>query len=388
MSGGKTPYVQRVVRKDGRIDLYFRKGDWREGPLTHPDGSEALRAEVDAILKRIADQQAARAPRPGTVGAMLRLYNRSAEFLACARSTQASYQRLIDELLDDCGEVTLREVTTAWVREMRDAWAPRGHRAANLRLQVLTNALAPAIADESIERDPFARVPKVRRPHEKGEAHPIWEDLEIAAAIADCLQRIGKEQRLRNPGLARAIALGRYGGFRRGTICTIPLHARTISQHVGTGEDEVRLYWITEKRKVLCDKREDPRLTRLLTETPNRALTIAYNADGQPWQPRQLNQAFDRMIARLAKTGKARANLTIHGLRHSRGVELALAGASDAEIMAQLEHATDRQAKEYRRQAHRRALADQGQDRIDRVVELQASRSRSSPVRTTGERPL
>ena len=71
--------------------------------------------------------------------------------------------------------------------------------------------------------------------------------------------------------------------------------------------------------------------------------------------------------------------LTIHGLRHARGVELAIAGASDAEIMAQLEHATDRAAKIYRRQAERRRLADAGQDRLDNVIELRERRSRAHP---------
>lgn len=56
-------------------------------------------------------------------------------------------------------------------------------------------------------------------------------------------------------------------------------------------------------------------------------------------------------------TLKARDNLDIHGLRHSRGVELALAGASDAETISQLEHATDRITKIYRAQADRRKLA-------------------------------
>jgi hypothetical protein len=78
-------------------------------------------------------------------------------------------------------------------------------------------------------------------------------------------------------GLARAIALARWGGFRRGTVCKVPLNARTTS-HDDDGGTHQRLFWITAKRKVLCDKREDPRLTALLATTPNKALTIAYNA--------------------------------------------------------------------------------------------------------------
>lgn len=383
----KIRYVQRQ-RVGGTVYLYFRKGDYREGPLASPDGSEELRQEVQAVLERLAGVAAAQKPKPGTIAGMLRAYaghiddagNRTgacADFLALARSTQALYRDIVDELEEDCGSELLSAVTRSWVTDMRDAWALRGHRVANLRLQVLKNALEPAMADERIEVDPFSKVKKARTPRGKGEAHPIWEDSEIEAAIEAAITR-------NRPGLARAIALGRYGGFRRGTICAIPLRARIEAFDEDSGE-HTRLNWITEKRLVLCDKREDPRLTDVIKRTPSKALTIAYNADGHPFKERQLNQAVDRFMASLAKAGKVRSAetpkgevycpLTIHGLRHARGVELALSGASDAEIMSQLEHATDRQAKIYRRQADRRKLADAGQRRVDNVVDLRKTRA-------------
>lgn len=384
----KVKYVQRV-RKGGLTHLYFRKGDYREGPLTSPDGSDELKAEVEAILKRLATVEAAQTPKAGTIGPLLTTYTRSADFLSNERSTQAEYQRLVDDIKEDCGDHLLADVTQAWLREMRDAWALRGYRAANLRLQVLKNALAPVIDDETDHRilgNPFAKLKNVKRPASRGEAHPSWTDDEVEAAIGLAIER-GK------PGLARAIALGRWAGFRRGTICAIPLHTR-IKAVDEDGHPESRLFWITEKRKVLCDKREDPRLTNLLARTPSKALTIAYNAKGEPWKPRQLNQAIDRLTTMLAKAGKARAAtdedgevycpLDIHGLRHARGLELAFAGASDAEIMGQLEHASVRAAQIYRRQAQRQALADQGQTRIDNVVKLKAARK----ARTAGERKV
>lgn len=393
----KVRYVQRV-RKGELIHLYFRKGDYREGPLTSPEGSQALKDEVAAILARLVAVEAAQTPKAGTVGGMLRDYTgdapknpgdrpkgASAEFLALARSTQAEYHRLADELQEDCGDQPLAEVTQAWVREMRDAWALRGHRAAAQRLQVLKNALAAAIDDETDHRipgDPFHKLKKVRRPADAGEAHPIWSDAEVTAGIEEAIRR-GRH------GLARALALGRYGGFRRGTICAIPTRARTTGFD-DQGRAHARLYWITEKKKVLCDKREDPRLTAILAETPDRALTIAYNADGNPWKPRQLNQAIDRLMASLAKLGRVRAStaddgevycpLDIHGLRHARGVELAEAGSSDAEIMGQLEHASPRAAQIYRKQAQRRRLADSAQDRVDNVVRLRARRAKKEGV--------
>lgn len=380
----KVKYVQRVKWR-GEIHLYFRKGDYREGPLESPDPPEGheegspLQLEVQDILDRLEGIKVAQKPKEGTVGGLLRRYNRDAGpdgFLALARSTQAEYQRLIDELIEDCGEILLTEVTKAWVRDMRDAWAIRGYKVANDRLSVLANALGPAIEDDRIEIDPFAKLKRAKRPADAGETNPAWTDEEVAAGIGEALRR-------KKPGLARAIALGRWGGFRRGTICNIPRTAR-IEGFNDQGGKERRLYWITEKRQVLCNKREDPRLTDLIAKTPSNAWTLAYNADGGQWKARQLNQAVTRLMTALAKQGKARAALddkgeifcplTIHGLRHARGVEIAEAGGSDAEIMAQLEHATDRQAKIYRRQADRKKLADAGQDRVDNVVKLRERR--------------
>jgi hypothetical protein len=370
-------YVQRTSA-GGVVRLYFRKGDYREGPLSSPDGSDELRQEVQAILGRLAGAEAAQRPKPGTVGGMLTAYNKSADYLALARSTQKLYQATIDELTEDCGDELLGAVTRTWVGDLRDAWALRGHRVANVRLSVLANALAPAIDDGRVPADPFARLKRAKTPRGKGEAHPVWEDHEVEAAIEAAIAR-GR------PGLARAVALGRYGGFRRGTICAIPLRARIEAFDAENGQ-HVRLNWTTEKKLVLCDKREDPRLTALMGRTANKALTIAYNADGHPWKERQLNQALDRLLTALAKAGKVRAAedgkgeiycpLTIHGLRHARGVEIAYAGGSEAEIMAQLEHATDRQAKIYRRQADRRRLADAGQKRVDNVVGLRKAKAK------------
>jgi hypothetical protein len=378
----KVRYVQRVKHPDGTLRLYFRKGSFREGPLASPDCSEALREEVGTILRRIAAAEGTRTPKANTAGAMLAVYAGlddrrdrpgNAEFLSLARSTQKEYARIARELRDDIGDVLLGEVTPAFLRDLRDGWAKRGYKAANDRRQVLCNALKPAIEDERVPADPFAKVGKVARPGDAGESHPTWEDAEVEAAIALSIAR-------GLPGLARAIGLGRFGGFRRGTICALPLNARATG-YDAQGMAHPRLVWITQKRKVLADKREDPRLTALIGATPNRALTIAYNDRSEPWKARALNQAIERLVTALAKRGEARDVLTIHGLRHARGVELALAGASDAEIMSQLEHATDRAAKIYRRQADRRKLADAGQDRVDSVVELRAARARTAAER-------
>lgn len=222
------------------------------------------------------------------------------------------------------------------------------------------------MANGTVKGHPFASIKKLQPPANKGEPHLAWTDAEVAAAIEIALETS-------QPGLARAIALGRLGGFRRGGICRIPLHARVV----GEDEDGVshrRLFWTTPKRGVQCDKPEDKRLIDLIERTPNQALTIAYNKYGQPWKERSLNQAFDRVVERMILAGRGRPDLDIHGLRHARGMELAHAGASEFQIMAQLEHSTPYTARIYIRQANRSTGADDAQTKIDTMVKRKAAR--------------
>jgi hypothetical protein len=274
------PYVQRIPRSNGKVDLYFRRGKERR-KLTSPEGSQELRDEVNAILAQMARAERAQTPVVGTVEGMLRAYNRSAAFLTLARSTQFQYQYIIDELIEDAGDTLLSEVSRGWIKALRDAWALRGYRAANHRLQVLKNALKDAIEDERIDGDPFYNVGKVKRRMDAPEPNPVWEDAEVEAFIELAIAR-------GMPGLARAVALGRWGGFRRGTICALPQDA-LITGRDDDGKPYHRLYWKTEKRGVICDKPADSRLMDLLTRSPNRAPTVAYNMYDAKWQARSLN---------------------------------------------------------------------------------------------------
>lgn len=244
----KVKYVQRIRRSTAPL-IYFRKGDHREGPLKSLDGSPELKAEVDAILARLARAQAAQTSRAGTVGGAIQRYRKSADFIRLAQSTQKEYERLLNEIAADVGEVRLAEVDIAWITDLRDLWAPRGHKATNDRVQVLKNALAPAVKDQRIKLNPFAGLERLAPRHGTDEANPAWTDAEVDAFIAHAISS-------KQPGLARAAALARWGGFRRGTVCRLPAYARLEVEN-DEGRIERRLYWITEKRHVTCDKRED-----------------------------------------------------------------------------------------------------------------------------------
>ncbi len=67
------------------------------------------------------------------------------------------------------------------------------------------------------------------------------------------------------------------------------------------------------------------------------------------------NTVAKRMREHLNEIGVT--GYTIHGLRHLRGMELAEAGCSEFEIMAQLAHTTPAMAAHYTRGARRKSLA-------------------------------
>ena len=368
-------FVQAIRRADGRVDLYFRKEGAARVKLVSADRSDDLRWEVFELVLAAA-MHAPPPPRPLGFTTWVDTYAASAEFKALGDKTQLGYWRWLKAFKADFGDLLLEDFDAAFVMALRDGWAKRGYRAANVGLQVLKNVLERPLITGALKTDPFTRIRKAPRPSTLGEPHPAWRDEEVEAAIAAALEA-------RMFGLARAIGLGRWGGFRRQSICRVRRNARTWADDPVRGRHR-RIVWVTEKRKVLADKPEDARLTQLLADTPDRALTIAYNARDGVWQERQLNQALERLLTPLAASGAVRGApdaegiirpvLTLHGLRHARGVELASSGASDAEIMAQIDHATPRAAAIYRRQAERRGLADSAQTKVDNIVALAAAR--------------
>lgn len=365
-------YLKRFVDKRSGVERVYFRYKSRQLPMLSPWGTKALAAEAANALAAEQARPTAR-PRPGTINGAIAEYEKSADFASLAHRTQKEYSRVLRGMRATFEGVLLADISASYILELRDLWAQRGYRAANLSLQVLKNVCRRPMIAGDIPGDPFKMIDKVPRPHSLGEANPYWEDDEVDAAIELALKT-------KRPGLARAIALGRWGGFRKQTICSIPLRARAVRQT--SNGAQVRLHWVTEKKKVLCNRREDPRLTNLIDATPSRALTVAYNSIGQPWTSRALSRAVERLLTKLSSSGKGRADLTVHGLRHARGVELARTGASDAEIMAQLDHATARAASIYRRQAEREQLADASQDRVDAEI-IRLSSARATLTTTT-----
>lgn len=361
-------HVNRIVRPSGEVQLYLRKKGLPSVRLTHPEGSAELQSEVDALVRALS------APKPlaGTVKAALHQYELGPDFTGLAASTKYEYRLILKEFGQDLGDLPVTVMTPAYVKELRDAWAKRGHRAANVRLQLLKNALAGPIISGTIG-DPFGRIAQVRRPANAPEPHILWPLVVVETVIRTAIAK-------RRYGLARAVAIARYAGPRREDVVRIGRNGR-----VGG-----RFIFRSGKRKVLVDILEDPELTRWLDETPEaqplsswqatrsaakrRTLTtpttLVYNMMGRPYSADGVAQELAKLVSTLHRDGCIDSDrYDFHGLRHTRGVELALAGCTDAEGAAQLGHASPSSFAQYRRQADRIRMADNA---AEKVIQLRA----------------
>lgn len=332
-------YVQRVPGKDGVVRLYFRKAGAPSVRLKSAEGSPELAAEVAALAAAAGPP-----PPPDTLRQALRYYElKSADFADLAPSTKYEYRLILKELEEDFGALPLATFKAAYLLDLRNTWAPRGHRAANVRLQVLKNALWPAIVAGQIgDGDPFTLIPQVRRPRDLAEPHAIWPEAVVATVTAAAIA----EGRI---GLARGVAIARYAGPRLGDVVKLTKAARKAGRFV----------FLSGKRRVPVNLAEDPALTKILDATPARGLILAYNMDGLAYTESGFYQELRKLVARLHKAGKIdAAGYNMHGLRHTFGVEAALAGCTDAEGAALMGHGSPHSFATYRRQAERIRLSE------------------------------
>jgi integrase len=94
-------------------------------------------------------------------------------------------------------------------------------------------------------------------------------------------------------------------------------------------------------------------------------VTLVYNVVGRPYSEDGLALELRKLVGRLHAAGALDTDrYDLHGLRHTRGVELALAGCSDAEGAAMMGHGSASSFMQYRRQADRIRLSDAASARV------------------------
>lgn len=105
-------------------------------------------------------------------------------------------------------------------------------------------------------------------------------------------------------------------------------------------------------------------------DTATAPTTLVYSLSGRPYTEDGLALELRKLVAALHRAGRIDSErYDLHGLRHTRGVQLALAGCSDAEGAAMMGHGSALSFVQYRRQADRVWLADFAAARVSRLRE-------------------
>ena len=374
-------YVNSYVNGAGQRFTYFRKkghpchGRPLKSPWPEVDEGSALEAEVAALL----DSEVGKArPRINNLTGATRAYELSADFAPLAEETKQGYRYILTEFDRDWGHLLLTQFTPSFIQQLRDEWAGRGYRAANMRLQLLKNVLNPQLVAIDAP-DPFSRIKGVKRPRTAATAHPIWPEWMVTLVIETAIAK-GRY------GVARAVAIARYAGARRGDVVDITHAARLTQWPANTS----RITWLTDKKRVVVNMKEDARLTRWLDATPASQplsrwqaqeqrrtgvvrlppATLVYNISNLPYTEDGLGQELAKIIVALHADKKIDRDVyDLHGLRHSFGVELALAGATDAQGAALMGHSSPSTFAIYRKQADKLVMSDVGSDLVSTLLE-------------------
>ena len=198
-----------------------------------------------------------------------------------------------------------------------------------MRMHLLKNILTPQLIATDAA-DPFSRIKQVRRPRNAPEPHPVWPEAVVRAVIAAAIAQ-------QRHGVARAVALGRYAGARRGDLVRIKRSARTV---LAGSNSAMNIAWLSGKKRVPVSMPEDPLLTEWLANTePSQPLskwqahiqrktgviqmpaaTIVFNTRNRAYTEDGLHQELAKIVGDLHAGGKIDGDrYNLHGLRHTFG---------------------------------------------------------------------
>jgi integrase len=262
----------------------------------------------------------------GSVGAMIRDYRASDEFLGLKPKTQHDYGRMLD-LFSPISRHPAEAIRRKHIREMRKGLTGKA------RTQKLFTQVASAVFNFGIDNDycsinPAARMKRIG----KAKAYVAWSDTQCATFEASKPPR----------HILTAYMIGRYAGQRRGDVLKM---ARTAYDGSCI---EVRQEKTDEPLVIPAHRR----LRTYLDQLPKDSLLFVVDDKGQPIDETTFSKEF-----RAALDAAGLEHLHFHGLRHCAGRALAEAGCSAHEIQAITGHRTLQMVEHYTKAARQKRLA-------------------------------
>lgn len=343
-------YVQEFRDRYGVVRRYFRRKGWKPVALPGLPGSDEFMVAYRGALTGVAEKPMIGAGRtlPGTIGAAVAAYYLSAEFAALAKTTQATYRGLLEQLRTNHGTKSLAGLERRHVKAMM---AEKGEKtaAANNVLRAVKMLVGFAISMDMMKHDPAHGVKAIRS---RSKGFHSWTDGEIEAFKAK--HPIGTKARL-------ALHLLLDTSQRRGDV------VKMGPQHIRDG-----VLTLTQgKTGAVVEIPVHPDLAEAIAKTPSGHLTFLVTAFGKPFTA----AGFGNLFREWCNEAKLPARCSAHGLRKAFSRRLAEARGTAHEIKAFTGHKTLAEVSRYTDAADKRALAKTGMEKIARTpsVKLQES---------------
>jgi integrase len=325
------PHCERWRDRHGRLRVYFRKNKGRRIPLPLDVTSDAFAIAYEAALIGEPEPSSDRHVRaaPGTIGALIISYMRSASYLGLRDTTKAGYASRIDTLRAQHGHRTVAGLSRE--RIVTGILQPYANKpgAGIAMLKMLRILIRHAIDIGWLTHDPTAGI---KRP--KSREIRSWSDAEIQAF--ERKWPIGTKQRL-------AFALMLYTGQRRSDV-----HRMTWAD---LSNGTIRVVQQKTKTKLAIPLHRE--LVAVLAATDRSHMTIINTEYGKPFTV----DGFSQWIRSAIAAAGLPLDCQPHGLRKAAGRRLAEAGCTAHEIMAVLGHKTLSEAERYTRDANQVQLA-------------------------------
>lgn len=329
--------LNRVWSK-GKLYLYHRATGKR---ITAELGTPAFFAEI-AALEKHANDHAAEAAKPQTLGDLIKSYKTTLSWTDLAPRTRQDYEKVI-AFFAPLYNVPVASFTPPKVAQLRDAWVQeRGRRFVNYCRTVLIMLMKRAVELGLVPTNPALAVEKVKRDKSRAPLNRPWTEAEQIAVW----NRTG-EPRYRH--LRLPLAVGLYTGMREADMASLP---RNIAK-------DGRIVIETKKRKVMINLAVLPELAVAIAEAPpHDNVKLCVNSRGTPWTLDGFRTSFFKMIKDLEKEGAVDPGLTYHGLRHTVASRLAERGVSHDDIAAVLGQKSSKVAEIYTAHADRTRRAE------------------------------
>jgi integrase len=334
------PHVECWRDRHGKIRVYFRKGKGPRVPLPDRVGSDEFEAAYQAALAGhiAAKRERRHADPPGTIGALIASYMRSAAYLGLRQTTRTGYQSRIETLRTQHGHRTVAGLSRERiVTGILQPYAGRPGAALSI-LKMLRVLIRHAIDIGWLKYDPSIGI---KRP--KIQEVRSWTDSEIAQF--ETRWPFGTKQRT-------AFALHLFTGQRRSDV-----HRMTWADVSG---GTIRVVQQKTGRKLAIPLHRE--LLAVIGEADRKHVTIINTDYGQPFTADGFSDFMRDAITAAALPLDCRP----HGLRKAAGRRLAEAGCTVHEIMAVLGHKTLSEAERYTREADQVQLATAAVAKLER----------------------